>query len=412
MTRNPPALFLSRLPRYGESLFRRVENMHGKIRWAWTWVLFFTVCQAAFAYEGLVEKKVFEMPSYTTVGGRTITMVRMGYETYGKLNPEGNNVILITPFFGGTSHAAGKYRADDPSPGYWDRLIGPGRPVDTNRFFVISVDGLANPSVKDGTTVTTGPASTDPNTGKRYGMSFPIITIRDFVNVQKALVDQLGVKRIHAVMGASMGGMQAFQWAAAHPEMVERIIPIVGAAQCDAFEIGRLDSWMAPILLDPRWNGGDYYGRDDPTEGVKVAMKAVLLDTRHPDWANKTFGREWASSEKNPAESMANPYAVQKYLDEAAAQLAALYDANHLIYQARAIQLFSMGSEDLKGLKAKVLLMAARNDLLFPPAQADETRNLLGTQAEFLLLEGPLGHLDGIVNLSQASDAIGAFLSN
>lgn len=261
--------------------------MYQRIRKRCAWILLLAIaclgpCLAVFAYDELVEKKVFEMPSYTTVGNRTIKMVTMGYETFGKLGPNGDNVILITPFFGGTSHAAGKYRADDPSLGYWDSLIGPDRPLDTNKFFVISVDGLANPDIKENTTVTTGPASTDPDTGKRYGMTFPIITIRDFVNVQKALVDHLGIKKIYAVMGASMGAMQAFEWAAAYPEMVERIVPVVGAAQCDAFEIGRLESWVAPIKLDPRWNNGDYYGKEEPAEGVKAAMKSVLLDTRHP----------------------------------------------------------------------------------------------------------------------------------
>jgi homoserine O-acetyltransferase/O-succinyltransferase len=394
--------------------------MYSRIRWVCVWILFLIVCHTAFAYDELVEKKVFEIPSYTTVGDRTIKMVRMGYETYGKLNPEGDNTILITPFFGGTSHAAGKYKADDSSFGFWDSLIGPGRPLDTNRFFVISVDGLANPNIKEGITVTTGPASINPDTGKRYGMTFPMITIRDFVNVQKALIDHLGVKKIFAVMGASMGGMQAIEWAAAYPDKVERIIPIVGAAQCDAFEIGRLESWMAPILLDPHWNGGDYYGKEEPIEGVKVSMKAVLIDTRHPDWANNTFERKWASADKDPAKSMENLYAVQKFLDEASSKLASRYDANHLIYQVRAIQLFSVGNKDslaegLKEIKAKVLLVAARNDLLFPLAQASETRNSLmkqGNQVDFFELEGPIGHLDGIMGISQASDRITRFLSN
>jgi homoserine O-acetyltransferase len=392
---------------------------------AYVWMLFLAIAysgagSAAFAYDELVEKRVFEVPSYTTVGNRTIKEVRMGYETYGKLNPAGDNAILITPFFGGTSHAAGKYKADDRFPGYWDSIIGPGRPLDTNRFFIISVDGLANPNIKDGTTVASGPASTDSDTGKRYGMTFPTITIRDFVNVQKALLDHLGVKRIYAVMGASMGGMQAFEWAAAYPDRVERIIPVVGAAQSDAFTIGRLESWMAPILLDPHWNGGDYYGKDAPIEGVKVSMKAVLMQTRHPDWANKTFDRKWASADKDPARSMKNLYAVQKFLDEVSSELAAVYDANHLIYQIRAIQLFSLGSKDslaegIKEIKAKVLLMPARNDLLFPPDQSGELRDLLikqGNQMDFFELDGPLGHLNGIIGISQASDTITRFLSN
>jgi homoserine O-acetyltransferase/O-succinyltransferase len=412
--------------RRGEDMCDVRRNRRGCfLSGACAWILFLAIAclsagSAAIAYDEPVEKKVFEVPSYTTVGDRTIKMLRMGYETYGKLNPDGDNAILIAPFFGGTSHAAGKYKADDRFPGYWDSIIGPGRPLDTNKFFVISFDGLANPNIKDGMTVTTGPASTDSDTGKRYGMAFPTITIRDFVNVQKALIDHLGVKRIYAVMGASMGGMQAFEWAAAYPDRVERIIPVVGAAQCDAFAIGRLESWMAPILLDPHWNGGDYYGKGAPIEGVKVSMKAVFMQIRHPDWANKTFERKWAAADKDPAKSMENLYAVQKFLDEASSELAARYDANHLIYQVRAIQLFSVGSknslaEGLKEIKAKVLLIPARNDLLFPPAQSSELRDLLikqGNQVDFLELDGPLGHLNGIIGISQASDTITRFLSN
>ena len=392
---------------------------------AYAWILFLApvfmgVGSVAFAYDELVEKKVFEIPFYMTVGGCTVKTVRTGYETYGKLNQDGDNAILITPFFGGTSHAAGKYKSDDRFPGYWDGIIGAGRPLDTNRFFVISIDGLANPNIMDGITVTTGPASTDPDTGKRYGMTFPLITIRDLVNIEKTLIDYLGVKKIHTVMGASMGGMQAFEWAAAYPDRVERIIPVVGTAQTDAFAIGTLESWMAPIMLDPHWKGGDYYGKEAPIDGIKVSMKAVLMQTRHPDWADKMFDRKWATGDKDPAKSIGNLYAVQKFLDDASSDLAAKYDANHIIYQVRAIQLFSVGGKDslaegLKEIKAKVLLMPAKNDLLFPLAQSSELRDLLikqGNQVDFFELDGPLGHLNGIIGISQASDRITRFLSN
>lgn len=374
----------------------------------------------AVAYDGLVEKKVFEIPSYTTMGERTIKRVKMGYETYGKLNPDGDNAILLTPFYGGTSHAAGKYKADDSSPGYWDSIIGPGRPLDTHRFYIISFDGLANPNIKDGMTVSSGPASIDPDTGKPYGMTFPTITMRDFVNVQKMLIDHLGVKKIHAVMGASMGGMQAFEWAAAYADKVERIIPVVSTAQCDAFAIGILESLKAPIVLDPRWNGGGYYGGEEPLDGIKGSMNMTLLQTRHRDWADKTFHRKWASPDKNPAEGMGNLYAVQKFLDDASSRYAAQYDANHLLCQLRAIQLFSVGGKDsladgLKEIKARTLLMPSRNDLLFPPAQSVDIKDLLtkqGKSVELFELEGPFGHLNGIINISQASETLARFLSN
>src|SRR5215510_9640730 len=153
---------------------------------------------SAFA-QLLTEKKFFTLPQYTTAGGKTIKQVRVGYETYGKLNAAGTNAIFVPHFFSGNSHAAGRYKADDKAAGYWDSVIGPGKAFDTDKYFVFSADTLVNVNTKDPNTVTTGPASVNPATGKPYGMSFPIVTIRDFVNVQKALADSLGVKRFAAV---------------------------------------------------------------------------------------------------------------------------------------------------------------------------------------------------------------------
>lgn len=183
----------------------------------------------ARAYDDPVTKQAFEMPSYTTVGGKTIKKVRVGWEAYGKLSPNKDNVILITHFFSGDSHAAGKYKPGDAAPGYWNSIIGPGKPLDTNKYYVISSDTLVNLSAKNPGVVTTGPASINPDTGKPYGMDFPIVTIRDFVNVQKALLESLGITRLEAVMGASMGALQAIEWATAYPSMVKRVIPVIGA---------------------------------------------------------------------------------------------------------------------------------------------------------------------------------------
>lgn len=182
--------------------------------------------QAAVVGLDNVTKQVFEMPSYTTVGGDTIAPVRIGWEAYGKLNEAGDNAILITHYFSGTSHAAGRYDGED-SAGYWDAIIGPGKPLDTNRYYVVSSDTLVNLNAKDPRVTTTGPASHNPDTAEPWGTDFPLVTIRDFVNVQKALLDELGIKRLHAVMGASMGALQAYEWASAYPEQVERLIPVI-----------------------------------------------------------------------------------------------------------------------------------------------------------------------------------------
>ena len=161
----------------------------------------------------IVEKRVFELPCYTTRNGAVLESVRVGWESYGTLNRDRSNAILVTHYFSATSHAAGRYSPDDELPGYWDAIIGPDKPVDTNRFFVLSSDTLVNLNARDPSVITTGPASRNPVTGERYGMSFPVVSIHDFVDVQKALVQSLGINRLRAVIRPSMGALQAYQWA-------------------------------------------------------------------------------------------------------------------------------------------------------------------------------------------------------
>src|SRR5712691_4446150 len=218
---------------------------------------------AAFAQSGelIVEKKTFELPSYTTVAGEIIKSVKVGWEAAGTLNADKSNAILITHFYSGTSHAFGKYAPGDNAPGYWDAIIGPGKAVDTNKYFVLSSDTLVNLNANMPNVVTTGPASINPDSGKPYGMSFPVVSIRDFVRVQKALIDSLGIKKLKAVMGASMGGLQAYEWAQSYPDTVERIIPVIASASAEPFLIAWLDMWAQPIRLDPKWNNGDYYDK-------------------------------------------------------------------------------------------------------------------------------------------------------
>lgn len=327
---------------------------------------------AALAYDGLVEKKVFEMPSYATVGGATIKQVRVGYETIGSLNAAGDNAILIPHFFSANSHFAGRYKAEDTAPGYWDAIVGPGKPLDTDKYFLVSVDTLVNINTKDGITVTTGPASIDPDTGKPYGLSFPVVEMRDSVNVQKALLDSLGVKKLHAVMGVSGGGIQAFEWGAAYPDMVERIIPVSATPQLDGFAIARVENWAEAIKLDPKWNHGDYYGKDEPMDGLTMAFMLLNIDARALLWADETYGRKWADNDKDPGQSIDDAFAIVKWNEDAARARAKVSDANNFIYLARANALFSVGgkptlAEGLKLIKAKVLLLPARHDfLLFP----------------------------------------------
>ncbi|HEX6530738.1 MAG TPA: homoserine acetyltransferase, partial [Burkholderiales bacterium] len=200
----------------------------------------------------LTEKKFFTLPQYTTAGGKTIKQVRVGYETYGKLNAAGDNAVFVAHFFSGTSHAAGRYKADEKAAGYWDAIIGPGKAIDTDKYFVVSADTLVNLNVKSPGVGTVGPATVNPDTGKPYGSSFPVVSMKDSVRVHKALVDSLGVKKLQAVAGASGGSIQAMEWAAEYPQLVERVVHVIGPGlDIHPYVIGLLDLWAMPIRMDP-----------------------------------------------------------------------------------------------------------------------------------------------------------------
>lgn len=374
----------------------------------------------ASAYEPLVEKQSFTIPSFITQGGETIADMTLGWEAYGSLNEARDNVILIAHFFSGNSHAAGRYSADDRAPGYWSSIIGSGKPIDTDRFYVVSVDTPVNLGANDPRVITTGPASIDPATGKPYGMSFPILTIRDFVETQKALLDQLGIERLHAVMGASMGSLQAYEWAAVYPEMVDRLIPVIGSGWADGDLIAWLNIWAAPIRLDPNWNGGDYYGGEPPLRGLAEALKIVTLQAQSSEWSNGVFGRAWADEAKDPASAFENLYRIEAVLDGAGAARAKTSDANHFLYLAKANQLFFTGHgeglyDGLLAIDAPTLIIHTDEDLVFPGNAVRETASIIrsdGTPVEIVELEGTRGHLDGVLSIGQAGPKIKAFLED
>ena len=358
----------------------------------------------------IVEKKTFELPSYTTVAGATIKSVKIGWESAGTLNADKSNAILITHYFSGTSHAFGKYAPSDATAGYWDAIIGPGKAIDTRKYFVFSSDTLVNLNVNAPNVVTTGPASINPDTGKPYGMSFPVVSFKDFVNVQKALVDSLGIRRLRAVVGASGGGFQAYEWAASYPNMVERIVPVISTPRADPYLIGWLDAWAQPIRLDPKWNGGDYYDKEPPLEGLKGALKLVTLHAFQSEWAAKTFGSEPAEAGKDPGKAMDNHFKIESGLETVAAARAKTADANHFLYMVRTNQL---ASADPAKIKMPVLLLYSPTDLVFQEQQIAAAAGELaaaGSTIETGKLIGPYGHNNGVFAISQAADQIRAFI--
>ncbi len=359
----------------------------------------------------IVAKKTFALPSYTTVAGETIKSVKVGWESAGTLNNDKSNAVLVTHFFSGTSHAFGKYNADDKAVGYWDAIIGPGKAIDTNKYFVLSSDTLVNLNVNMPNVVTTGPASIDPDTGKPYGMTFPVVSIKDFVRVEKALIDSLGIKKLKAVVGASMGGLQAYEWAQSYPENVDRIVAVVAYATPEPYLIAWLDMWAQPIRLDPKWNNGDYYGKAPPLDGLKASLKLVTLQANSWEWARATFGTAPAEDSKDPGKALANKFKIEGFLDQAATARAALADANHFLYLCKANQLASV---DPAHIRVPALVLYAPNDLVFYEPIVRETLQKIaesGGSVESGTLVGPNGHLDAFTAIGQGAEKITAFLA-
>ncbi len=365
----------------------------------------------------LVEKQHFTTKDFTTVSGVTLEQVDIGWESYGKLNANKDNVILITHYFSGTSHAAGKYKADDALPGYWDAIIGPGKAIDTNKYYVISSDTLVNANWHDENVITTGPASTNPKTGKPYGLDFPVVTITDFVNVQKRLLDNLGITKLHAVMGASMGSFQALEWATRYPDKVERLIHVIGAATMDAWTVAALEKWALPIRLDKNWQQGNYYGKERPLDGLAATMLNITQDAMHPIIYNASFP-DFNVLDEGALKDIRTLPKLNQVLAQRAMARAKTQDANHVLYLVRASQLFTAGMQSdlttaLKNVSAKTLLLPATNDLLLRPENMRtvfDTMKAAGKDVEISEIGGGWGHLDGIFSIAPKAQLISEFL--
>lgn len=361
----------------------------------------------------LKEKKTFHLPEYTTVNGETIADVTVGYETYGTLNATKDNAIVICHYFSGSSNAAGKYTPEDIEPGYWDAIIGPGKAIDTNKFFVIASDTLCNVCPKDLRVVTTGPATINKKTNKQYGMSFPLIKIEDLVHVQKRLVSSLGVEKLHAVVGPSLGAMQVMQWAASYPEMVERAIPVIGAGlDTPAHVVSAVDFWAAPLRVDPAWNKGDFYEGAFPEAGFREGLRLLTWHALSPAWADHIAGRDVLSG--SPAKKFSDVYGIQEVLSNLAGLRVRMMDPNHYLYIIKCVQCFSV-MEQREKIKSKVLFISAKSDLLMLPQFAQKSAAILkeqGNHVEYFEIDGQGGHMDGIFAIDKAAQTIARFLAN
>lgn len=368
-----------------------------------------------FTSESIVVKRVFTLPEFELESGNTLRNVQIGYETYGHLNAKRDNAILIAHYFTGTSHAAGRYHTSDVEPGYWDSIIGPGKAIDTDRFFIIAVDCLSNINTGNPMVFTTGPMSINHDTGKPYLADFPIVTIGDFVRSQYALCRYLELPSLHAVAGPSMGSMQALEWAARFPDYVRRVVGIIGGGlQSEPYLIGLLRQWCAPIYLDPEFKNGFYDPLNPPQAGLAAALELVTLTALSPQWANRAFARRAASSDTPPENHLANMFSVENALAVTARSRAQIADANSFLRIAKAVQLFDVTPMKNR-LKARILWIHAKRDLLLFPEYAERgitSLRELGLEVTTSQLDTEGGHLDGLGEIKAASSEISNFLAH
>lgn len=381
-------------------------------------ILLFSV-PAAVSDTLITSKQRFTMENYKTFYGKNIPHVEIGWESYGTLNPAKDNAILIPHYFSGMSHAAGRYNKDDKYPGYWNSIIGPGKAIDTNKYYVISSDTLVNANVKSPNVYTTGPSSIDPKTNKPYGLSFPIVTIRDFVNVQHALLESLSIKKLHAVIGLSMGSFQSLEWASAYPDMVPRVIAVVATGELSAYMTAELETWANYIKDDPLWNGGDYYGKDEPLDGIAKAFASINLVGQSGHIFDRRF-KDKMNNEILPTQSILDIFSVYSALEESARAKAHRYDANHVLYLVRANQTYRVGhaktlAEGIRPIKAKILLMPSKYDVLVPAysTQSFYTQLLMqNKRVTYSEIEGPWGHIDAVFAIGTKKEVIRKFLDS
>jgi homoserine O-acetyltransferase/O-succinyltransferase len=345
--------------------------------------------------------------------GKTLSSVTAAYETYGTLNAEGDNAILVCHALTGSAHAAG-FTTDDPkSAGWWEPIIGEGRAFDTDKYFVVCINFLGS------CYGSTGPSSIDPETGKPFGLSFPDVTVCDMVTVQKKLLDTLGVTRLQTVVGGSLGGMQVLEWAVSHPDMVASIIPVATAAQHSAWCIGLNAIARQAIMNDPAWNNGAYYETGQPERGLSLARQVAMVSYRSDVSFADRFGRERvkANGRSGPFRCDAsNLFQVESYLRYQGKKLVERFDANTYLYITRAMDLhdvaFGRGTIDdvLGSIRMPALSIGITSDVLYPVNEQLAIAAKI-PNAKYRQIESVYGHDAFLIEYGQLSKYVREFLS-
>ncbi len=367
---------------------------------------------------GRVEKQyyTFAQPPEKLIleSGAELGPVTVAYETYGTLSKEKDNCILLAHAFSGDSHAAGYYQEDE-KPGWWESMIGPGKGIDTDRYFVIC------PNILGSCMGSTGPGSHNPETASQYGTDFPMVTIGDMVSTQKALLDHLGITQLHAVVGGSIGGMQVLQWCVRYPEMVRAAIAIATTMRHSALAIAFNEIARQSIMADPNWNNGNYYGISRPDMGLAVARMIGHVTYLSDDAMRRKFGRRLQDKETFSFGFSAD-FQVESYLRHQGTKFVHRFDANSVLYITKASDYFDVVDamntsgpiNNTKKNEIKYLVVSYTSDWLYPTYQAKElvkTLKRTGQDVSFCEIEADCGHDAFLIPDDRLSNLIGGFLN-
>lgn len=349
--------------------------------------------------------------------GSVMSGIVTAYETWGRLNADASNAILLCHAWTGDSHASGRAEDGHVGPGWWESAVGPGLAIDTNEWFVVCANVLG------GCQGSTGPASLHPDDGRPYGSRFPVVTIRDMVRVQARLADHLDVDTWHSVIGGSMGGMQVLEWAVTFPERVKSVVPIATCAQASAQQIAWGSIGRRAIVNDPKWRGGDYYDAapgDGPHEGLSTARMVAQVTFRSDNVFTDRFGREMTGGSSS-GKSLDGKFEVERYLEYHGDKLVSRFDANSYMKIGKAMDLhdISRGRNNLESAVARIsspiLTMGIWSDFLYPVYQQLQIRDMVaanGVRADYVEVDSPHGHDAFLIELDQVGPIIKRFVES
>ncbi len=365
--------------------------------------------------------KIFNPPHYfKPERGGLLGPVEVAYETYGSLNEKGDNALLIAHALTGSARAHGQggpKAGPTGEPGWWKELIGPGKAFDTEKYLIVCINVLGS------CYGTTGPSSLNPENGRHYGTNFPVITIKDMVKIQREALKFLGVKKLKAVVGGSLGGQQALQWGVTYPDFAGGIIAIGCTGSFSPQGIALNHVTRRSIMQDPDWCGGDYYGRTFPAQGLALARLAATITYKSPISFEKRFSRQVQEGKEKHGrlDDLYGDFAVENYLDYQGDKFLKRFDPNSYLYLIRAMDLFDLGSgypsfkDALRRIQVPVRLMGISSDILFPPEEVrgfavDLRRS--GVDAVYEELDSPLGHDAFLIEFKKMSPFILDFLND